>query len=451
MQITETLANGLKREYSVTIPANELAEQVLAKTEQVGKSVKIPGFRPGKVPAKVVEQRYGKGIEEEVVQDAQEKAAKQVVSDKKLRSAMPPKVEVDGAYEHGKDLKLKVMLDVMPEIPAFDLSGVALKKLAVDVPEGEIQEGINRLVKRQRELKDVDRAVKHGDVVTIDFEGSVDGALFDGGTAKGYSVEIGAGQLIPGFEEQITGMKKGEERTIDVSFPEDYHAKELAGKPSKFQINLHEVKEESLPAIDDEFAKKVGFDDLAKLKDAVRGQLSKDMDGTIRNHLKKQLFDVLDDALKFEAPSSMVELEFGSIWEKLQQAKAQNDPSVAGKSDDALKEEYTRIAERRVRLGLFLNDLGVKQQIKVTNEDLRQAVMDQARMFPGMEQRILEMYKKNPGYVEDLRSPIFEDKVVDYVLTQVKLDESKVSSEELYTIVEGDSGEPKPEKNARKG
>lgn len=450
MQIKETLNKGLKREYAVVVPASEIEAQTEVKLKEVSQKVKVSGFRAGHVPMKLLKQRYGKSVLGEVLEAVVHKASHDVVDKNKLRPALQPDIKVT-SFDEGKDLELTISMEVFPEVKDVDLKKITVEKPVYEIGEKDVEEAISRFAERNKERKvkgDKAKAVK-GDVVKIDFKGLKDGVAFEGGTAEGFSLELGSGHFIPGFEDQLIGAKKGDEVKVEVSFPAEYHAKDLAGQPVVFEVKVHEVLESIAPAIDDEFAKKVGFENLDALKASFKEHIAKDYDGFVRNLMKKELFDKLEDVCDFDVPEGMVEAEFKQIWAKLKQAQAQGDPSVSGKDDKALEEEYRAISLRRVRLGVFLAELGRKQNVQVNQQELMNAVVEQARQYPGQEHKVIEFYQKNPAHVEELRGPIFEDKVVDYILTQVKATEKKVSLEDLLKM-DLEEEEVKPAKKAAK-
>jgi trigger factor len=450
MQIKETAKKGLKREYTIVVPAKDVAAQTEAKLKEVGKNAKISGFRPGHVPVSLLKQRYGKSVMGEVLEAAVHDAQHKVIDEKKLRPALQPQIKIK-SFDDGKDLEFDMTVELFPEVPELDLKKVSITKPTYDIAAKEVDEAIERIAARNKTRKpkaDSAKAAK-GDVVRIDFKGLRDGVAFEGGTAENFNLELGSGQFIPGFEEQLIGAKKGDEKNVNVTFPKEYHAKDLAGQPVVFEVKVHEVLASEDPKIDDELAKGFGFDDLKALKASIREHLAKDYDQYVRNRMKKDLFDQLEDVCTFEVPQGMVDAEFKQIWAKLKQAQEQGDPSVAGKDDKELEGEYKAIAERRVRLGVYLAELGRKQNVQVTQQELMGAVVEQARQFPGQEQQVVEFYQKNPAHVEELRGPIFEDKVVEYIFGQVKTTEKKVTLEELVQLdMDDDKPAKKPAKKA---
>lgn len=448
MQIKETGNKGLKREYTVIVPAADIAAKTDAQLKEVGKSVKISGFRPGHVPAKVLKQKYGKSVMGEVLEKAVHEAQHKVVDSNNLRPALQPDIKVV-SFDEGKDLELTIKLEVFPEVPELALDKVEINKPTFDVDEKEVNEALERLASRNktRTAKADSAKAEKGDTVRIDFKGLKDGVAFQGGTSENFQLELGSGQFIPGFEDQLVGTKKGDEVKVNVTFPEAYHAPDLAGQPVVFEVKVHEVLASEAAKVDEEFAKELGFENLEALKTSLKEHISKDYNGYARNRMKKDLFDKLEDLCDFEVPEGMVEAEFKSIWSRLKQAQAQGDESVAGRDDKDLEEEYKAIAIRRVRLGVYLAELGRKENVQISQQELMGAVVEQARQYPGQEAQVIEFYRKNPNHIEELRGPLFEDKVVDLIFGKVKTKEQKLSLEELVKLdLEEDEAEAKPAK-----
>lgn len=433
MKITPKTQKGLSYEYHVVVAADEIEKQMEEELAALGKRVKVPGFRAGKIPMSVLRQKYGKEVMSDVMSASVNKATRQVLDDGKVRPAMQPDVKV-ASYSEGGDLELDISFEKMPDVPDIKYDSLTVEQLVCDVADEEIEEGLSRLAQSRKHTHKAADGTKAalGDVVKIDFLGKREGVPFDGGAAEGFMLELGSGQFIPGFEEQLVGSKVGDDVLVKVSFPESYHSQDLAGQAVTFDVKVHEVLNMHVPDISDALAGSLGFDDLAALRDAVRQQIGADFERASRSKAKKALFDTLDEAVKFDVPEKMLQLEFDSIWEQLQEAIKNNDPSVAGKSEADLKKEYNKIAERRVRLGILLSEVGRLNNIRVTNEELSRAVSDQARMFPGQERKVYEFYKKNPQHVDELRGPILEEKAVDYILSKVKRAERKVSVDDLF-------------------
>jgi trigger factor len=449
MQVTEIKNEGLLREYTVNLESGAIAEQVESQLKSMASRVKIPGFRPGHIPMTVLKQRFGKDVMGEVIERAVSQSSQQLLREKNLRPALQPKVEIT-SYEDGGDLNFRVELEVMPEVPAIDFSKIALEKLVCTVDDKEIDEAVKALADRNKTFVRAEKGTKaqNGSQVIIDFTGSVDGVEFEGGKAKSFALELGSGQFINGFEEQLVGKKEGDDVVVKVTFPEQYHKDDLAGKAAEFAVKIHEVKNSEATTVDEEFAKKLGFADVEALRNAVKEQFTGDYANTARSRMKKHLFDALEKDCAFAIPAGMMELEFGSIWEKLQQAKKEGDEVISAKSDDELRTEYTKIAERRVKLGILLSDVALKNKITVNQDELSRAVMQQAGQYPGQERRIFEFYQKNPQHLEELRGPILEEKAVDFILGKVKVTQRTVSREELMD--EADESAEAAESSAKK-
>jgi trigger factor len=440
MQAVETKNEGLIREYRITVGAEEIANQMEEQLKGLSAKLKIPGFRPGHVPMNIMRQRYGDSVQADVLEKQVQQSTRQLMEEKKLRPAMPAKVDVQD-YQQGGELVFNVSLEVLPEVPEFDFGKISLEREVAEVDEKDIKEGLERLAAGNKKLKAKEGKAAAGDVLTIDFVGKIDGVPFEGGTGHGVKLEIDSNHFIPGFEEQLKGAKKGDEKQVKVNFPEDYFKKELSGKPATFDVTVHEVSSQEAPEINDEFAKDMGFESLDKLKEAVRGQFESDYASMGRNRLKKSLFDKLEKEIDMPLPQAMVDAEFESIWKQVEQARKQPDSEFANKSEEELRKEYKAIAERRVKLGLILSDIGLKNKLTVTREELGRAMTEQARQFPGQEQKLFEFYQKNPGQLEELRGPILEDKAVDFILGKAKVTDRKISVTELLKDENAESGD----------
>ncbi|MFV3131555.1 trigger factor [Niveispirillum sp. KHB5.9] len=434
MQITETSAEGLRRDFKVTITAQDIESRVQTQLIEVGKTLKIPGFRPGKVPMPILKQRYGQSVMGEVLEAAVNDGAQKAVADNNLRPALQPKIEVL-KFDPGQDLEFAVQVELLPEIEPADLSSVEIEKPVATVADTEVTESLGRLAKGRRTTEKVedDRAAALGDILLIDFDGSVDGEKRPGMKGDDYELELGSGSFIPGFEEQLVGAKAGSDVTVNVTFPAEYHAAELAGKVAVFEVKVKELRVGKDAELNDDLAKSFGFDDLEALKAAIKERTESEYGNTSRLRAKRSLLDKLAELHSFEVPAGMVEIEFEQIWKRLQEelAKGGADAEDEGKNEEELKTEYRDIAVRRVRLGLLLSEIGRRNNITVTREELNQAMFDEVRRYPGQEQQVFEFFKKNPQAVESLRAPIYEDKVVDFILGTVKVNEVAVSVEEL--------------------
>ena len=442
MQIVDKEHKGLSYSYSVTVPAADIAKEQEAELQRVGGKVKIPGFRPGKVPMNVLKTKYGKDVMGDVLQNAINDAARKVVAEKKLRPALQPDVQIT-SFEEGADLVFDMSFEVFPEIPAIDYDKITVDELTVEVPQSEVDASLDRLAKSRQHPHKKDGAAVLGDVVKIDFLGKKDGVPFDGGKGEGFQLELGSGQFIPGFEEQLVGASAGDTREVKVTFPEQYHSKSLAGAAATFDVTVHEVSYLHKPELTDDFAKSLGFDELSKLVDAVKEQLGAEFKNASRNKAKKQLFDVLDETLKYDVPKNMLKLESESIMKQVDEAKKAGDPDLKDKSDDEIKAEYEEIARRRVKLGILLSEIGRSNNIQITREEVSAAVMNQARNYPGQEDKVFDFYRKNPQELEQLRGPILEEKAVDFILSKVK---RKAVPTTIEALMGEDEAEAKPAK-----
>ncbi|KPF83897.1 trigger factor [alpha proteobacterium AAP38] len=434
MQITETSAEGLRRDFKVVITAQDIESRVQTRLTEVGKTVKIPGFRPGKVPMPILKQRYGQSVMGEVLEAAVNDGAQKAVSDNNLRPALQPKIEVL-KFDPGQDLEFAVQVELLPEIEPADLSAVEIEKPVAAVADDTVTEALGRLSKGRRTTEKVeeDRAAVTGDILLIDFDGSVDGEKRPGMKGDDYELELGSGSFIPGFEDQLVGTKAGSDVSVNVSFPAEYHAAELAGKAAVFEVKVKEIRVGKDAELNDDLAKTFGFDDLEALKVAIKERTEGEYGQTSRLRAKRALLDKLAELHSFDVPAGMVEIEFEQIWKRLQEELARGgaDAEDEGKSEDDLKAEYRDIAVRRVRLGLLLSEIGRRNNITVSRDELQKAMFDEVRRYPGQEQQVFEFFQKNPQAVESLRAPIYEDKVVDFILGTVKVNEVTVSVEEL--------------------
>jgi trigger factor len=440
MQITETTNDGLKHEFKVIVGADDIAQRVETRLNELGRQVRLPGFRPGKVPLTVLRQRYGTSVMGEVLERAVNDSSNAAMREHKLRPALQPKIEIV-SFNEGKDLEYKLAVEVLPDVVPMNFNELSLERLKPEVPEGEVDQALERIAKQQRKNAPVDRPAQTGDIVVIDFAGTIDGQEFPGGSAKGQRLELGAGQFIPGFEDQLAGAKAGEQRTVTVTFPADYGAADLAGKTAAFAVEVKEVREVAQQPIDESLAEAVGMENLAGLRDAVRQQIERDYAGIARQRLKRQLLDRLAERHNFPVPQGMVELELDVIWKQFEAERERLKQQGAaaegeGKSDDDIKAEYRPIAERRVRLGLLLSEVGRNNNIQVAQEELNRALAEEARRFPGHERQVIEYYRNQPGALDQLRAPIFENKVVDFILEMAKVSERPVPIAELLKAEE---------------
>ncbi len=456
MQVIDKSTDGLTREFNVVIPATSIEARVVSRLNEVGQQVRMPGFRPGKVPMKLLKSRYGESVRGEILESTINESTQAALTEKALKPAMQPKVELV-SFEDGKGLEFSVKIEVLPEIEAADLAGIALTRPVAAVTDEEMEKAQNDFLKSRRTAEKIDtaRGAKKGDAVVADFVGTMDGVEFQGGKAEGATIELGAGNFIPGFEDQLIGAKAGDTVTVKVTFPEEYGAKELAGKPAEFKVDVKELREYKTPELNDELAKQVGDETAEGLKTRRRAFIQGSHDTAARMRMKRQLLDILAENNSFPVPQGMVDIEFDAIWRQMEQVmkSGQLDPEDAGKSEDELKKEYRGIAERRVRLGLLLSDIGQKNNVQISQDDLTRALTQEAMRYPGQEQAVFEYYQKNAQALESLRAPIFEEKVVDFIFTQAKVTDETVSVEELMRDPDEEApaaeSETKPKKKAK--
>ncbi len=447
MQVTETLSDGLKRGFTVTVPSADIEGRRSAKLVEIGRSLRLPGFRPGKVPDRVLRQRYGAAVMAEVLEDSVNDATQRVLSDRGLRAAMQPKVDVTSPLAPAAepaDLEFTVEVELLPEIAPPDFNAVSLTRLKAEPEAVTVDKALADIAARQRtwEAAEPRPAVK-GETLTVDYTGSIDGTAFPGGAGKDADIEVGGPNFIPGFTEQMEGMFPGETRTIAVTFPEEYGTRDLAGKAAQFEIVAKALKVASVPALDDQLAEKMGFDTLDDLRAAVVRQMQREFDQMSRMRIKRDLLDRLSKQADFPVPPSMVEGEFRQIWDRVEadQKAGKLDEEDQGKDEATLRAEYRAIAERRVRLGLLLAEVGRTQGVQVTADEMTRAMRSEAGKYRGQEAEVMEFFRKNPQAAESLRGPIFEDKVVDYILDQAKVEDRSVTPEELAA----DPSDPPPE------
>ena len=440
MEVTQTKAEGLSRTFEVKVPASELKTKLDQRIEEIRPSMRLKGFRPGKVPAAHVRKMFGRDLMGELVNKLVDETNQKALQENELRPAGQPSVRLDADMEaviKGEaDLAYHMDIDVMPEFTPADIANLEILRPVADVSDEQINEALGRIAEQntQFEPRAKTAKAKDGDAVVIDFVGKVDGVAFEGGTAEQQSVVLGANRFIPGFEEQLVGVKTGEEKELNVTFPEDYPSAGLAGKAAVFEVKVQEVRAPKTPELDDDFAKGLGLEDLEQLKGLVKDQLKVEHDNASRSKAKRDLLDKLDDAHSFDLPPNMVEQEFAQIWQQLQtemDAGRVSDEDKA-KSEDELKEEYRKISERRVRLGLVLAEIGRIADVRITEQEVNQALIAEARQYPGQERQVVEFFQKNPNAMAQLRAPIYEDKVVDHILAAAKVTDETVSREELF-------------------
>ena len=453
MQIKETANEGLKRAYTVTIPAKEIDERVNSEVKKIAPQVKMPGFRPGKVPANLVRKMHGEQLHAQTVNDVIRESVDKVMAENKLRPAMQPKVELEEGYEEGKDASLSVEVEVLPEIEAPETDGLKLERLTVPVTDEQVDEAVERIASNNKSYKDAAKTKKaaDGDQLIIDFVGRVDGTEFEGGKGENTPLVIGSGQFIPGFEEQLAGVKTGDEKTITVTFPEDYPAENLKGKEAEFDVTVQQGKVPADTKIDDEFAKNLGLENLDKLKELLRGQLEQETAGLTRTQMKRQLLDTLAAGHDFAVPQGMVDAEFEQIWAQLQQEAAQSDDAEAMlKEMEDEKDDYRKIAERRVRLGLLLSEIGQKNGVEVNANEMNMLIQQAAQQYRAEDrERFVQYVQQEPMAAAQLRAPLYEDKVVDFLFDKADITDREVTREELEAAIEAEeTTEDKPKKKA---
>jgi len=442
MQIVETTNEGLKRGYTVTIPAKDIEARIDAEVKKVAPQVRMPGFRPGKVPANLIKKMHGEALHSDAFNASVRESIDKLMREKKLRPALQPKVDLGDGYEQGKDAELSVELEVLPDIAVPKIEGLKLERLTVPVTDAQVDEQLARLAENQKSYADAPKTKKaaDGDQLIIDFVGRVDGEEFEGGKADGAALVLGSGQFIPGFEEQLTGVKAGDTKTITVTFPSDYPATHLAGKDAEFDVTVQAVKVEGETRADDEFAKSLGLESLDKLKGLLRGQLEQETAGLTRTQMKRQLLDKLAAQHDFDVPPAMVEAEFEQIWQQLQaEAAKEADPAAAMKEIEAEKDDYKRIAERRVRLGLLLSEIGQANGVEITNQEMQMLLQQAAQQYrPEDRERFVEYVRNEPMAQAQLRAPLYEDKVVDFLFDKAEVTEREVTREELEAAIEAE-------------
>ena len=442
MQVTETVNDGLKREYSITVDANVIGDKVQQRLLTLSKQIKMPGFRPGKVPLALVKKNYNESISSEVLEEVVSQTTKDVLTEKNLRPALHPEIKII-SYKESTPLEYTLSLEIFPEIIIPDFSGLKLKKLKVEVADSDITEGLDRLADANKEYVRPEKPKKAvlENAVIIDFEGKIDGIAFEGGKAEGFRLVLGSGQFIEGFESQLVGTKEGETTLVKVTFPENYSSTNLAGKAAEFTVKVNEILLPVKPEIDDAFATKLGVESLDKLKELIKERIEKDFDDAAKSHLRRELFDVLDPLCTFPVPQGMVDSEFNTLWKQAMDEKEQNPDYYKDKKEDEVKDEYKKMSERRVRLGLLLAEIGKINDLTISQDEIRTAIYDQARQFPGQEHKVLEFYRKNPGSLEQLKGPILEDKAVDFILSKVNLKETSMTVKKMQALIEEENQE----------
>lgn len=447
MQVTETLNQGLKRELKLVIGAAELGKDYDARVKEVAKTITLKGFRAGKVPVPHVTKMYGKSIMGEVVQKKVDDTTREALASRNLKPAYQPEVklpedtaEIERVMDGKGDLAFTIAFEIIPNIEVKDFKGLTFPRHVAEVNDAHIDEALGRIAAQYRDFEaraDGAKAEK-GDRVVINFVGKIDGEAFDGGSAEDVPLELGSNQFIPGFEDQLVGTTKGQELTINVSFPGDYGAAHLAGKPATFDVKVNEIETPKPTEINDAFATKLGLESLEKLKEMVKSRIAEEFAGMSSAKLKRDVLDTLDKEYSFELPERLVEAEFNGIWRQLSADMERSKRSFADENttEEKARAEYRTIAERRVRLGLLLGTVGEQNKVNVSDEEMQRALMERARQFPGQERQVFEFYRKNRNALMELRGPIFEQKVIDLITSQANIEEKKISREEMQKMVE---------------
>ncbi len=440
MQVTQTLNEGLKREFTVKLTIADLEARVVSELETMKAKANIPGFRPGKVPVVHLRKMYGKQAMADVVNNAVSEASKKIVDENGLKLALEPQVKlpedkstVEQVLTGKADLDLSISLEVLPKFEIADHSDIKLEREVVNATDVEIDEAINRMAEGFRPFEEKMGEAATSDKVTIDFHGKIDGVSFDGGKAEGHELELGSNQFIPGFEDQLVGVKAGDEKVITVTFPADYNAPNLAGKETTFDIKVHKVESAGELKIDEDLAKKFGMDDLSKLREAITNVIESDYKAAARSKLKRKLLDALDTKYSFDLPPTLLEQEFNNVWAQLQTEMKESGKTFEDEGTDeaAARDEYMRIAKRRVRLGLVLAEIGDRSKVQITDEEVSQALVARAKQFPGQEKEVWQYYRNNPQALAEVRAPLFEEKVVDQLLLEISLTDKTVTKDEL--------------------
>jgi trigger factor len=443
MQTVETLNEGLKRAYKITIPAKDIDARVDKELKTVAPRIQMPGFRPGKVPANLVRKIHGPALQQEALNSAVQESVQQLLSEQQLRPAMQPSVELqEGGI--GKDAIVNVELETLPDVAEPRINGLKLERLTVEADDATVAERLEQLAQGQKSFDPApaDYAAQTGDLVLMDYEGKVDGVPFEGGKGEGMSVELGSGRLIPGFEEGLIGAKANEQRTLDVTFPGDYNVETLKGRAATFDVTVNEVQKPREAKLDDSFAQSMGLEGIDQLRGLLKGQVEQELNGLTRTHMKRKLLDQLAASHDFPVPPSMVEAEFNQIWQQLEhEASHEADPAAARAEMEAEREDYRNIAERRVRLGLLLSEIGNRNGVEVSTQEMNQLIMQAAQQYrPEDREKFVQYVQQEPMAAAQLRAPLFEDKVVDFLFSRAEISDRTVSREELQAQIEAEDG-----------
>jgi trigger factor len=450
MQVTETVNEGLKREIKIVVPATDLEAKLVKRLNDAKDKVRIKGFRPGKVPVNHLRQIYGKSLMAEVVNEIINESPSSVLEERGEKAALRPEIsmtedekEASEILAGKQDFEFSISYEIVPDFELQDVSSIQLTRPVYDVPEKEIEENMMRVAESARSYEPKSGKAENGDRVTIDFTGKIDGVPFEGGADTDANLVLGANQFIPGFEEGLVGVKAGDETEVKVTFPEDYSAAHLAGKDAVFEVKVKEVAKPGKLELTDEVAKSLGLDSLEKLREIIVGQIENQYGSITRQKVKRQLLDALDEMYKFDVPSKLVDAEFNNIWSRVTQDLEREGKTFEDEdtTEEEARAEYQRLSERRVRLGLVFSAMGEKSGVEVTEEEVQRALYDEIRRYPGQEQQVYEFYKNNPNMLANLRAPIFEDKVVDNILSEAKITDKKVTREELLAEDEEEGAE----------
>jgi trigger factor len=467
IKTVETENEGLKRAFMLTIPAKDIEARVDQEIKRIAPQVRMPGFRPGKVPPNLIKKMHGESIQQEALSTAVQQGVQKLLSDQKLRPAMQPEIELEEGYAHGKDAEVKVRLETLPDVPAPQIDGLKLERLTVEADDEAIEAQMRKLASSQKQWETAPKSHKaaKGDLVVMDYVGTADGEEFAGGTGEGMSVEIGSGTLIPGFEDGLVGAKAGDERTVKVTFPDDYPAENLKGKPAEFAVKVTEVKVAGETKVDEDFAKSLGLTGLDQLKGLVKDQLQQELNGLTRTHMKRRLLDQLAERHDFPVPPSMVEAEYNNIMAQLRhEAGHEDDPQAALAEIEREADEYRKIAERRVRLGLLLSEIGAANGIEVSQQEMNRLIGQAAAQYqPADREKFIKYVQSEPMAAAQLRAPLYEDKVVDFLFSKAEISERAASRAEVEADLEAEEGhvhgpgcghdvpEAKPAKKPAKG
>lgn len=463
MQVTETNNEGLKREFKIVVPGADVTKRLEVQLDNMKDRLRLPGFRPGKAPMSLLKKLHGKNLIGQVLEETINEVSAKALEERELRPALQPRIEINSFdYENEGDLDFNMSVEIVPAIEIPDFSTISLERLTAEVEDSAIDAEIERFASFQKNFTAAEKAAEQGDAVLIDFVGKRDGVAFDGGTAEGHLLEIGSGQFIPGFEDQLVGAKAGDEKVVTVTFPENYPSKDLAGQEVSFDVKVQEVRVPAPLEINDEFAKNFGLENLEQLRSTLRDRLGDEIKSLSRQRLKRSLLDALAETEKFDVPAGMVDLEFDQIWHHVmndlhQEAHAHHDHAPGEACDheveepgEEVKAEYRAIAERRVRLGLLLAEVGQKNNVTVPQDDVTRLVAQEARRYPGQEKQVFEYYQQNPQALAQLRAPLYEDKVVDLILDAAKLTDKVVSRDDLKKAVEAEDDLPEVKAPAKK-